>query len=139
MLKVLKINIKQVGFTIVELITVIIILSILAGTAIPKYIKLSTEANLSTIQAMGGAILSSANLVYAKSVIQGVQNQPSANVDLDNDGIDDLAVEFGYPNGTRDNGIAKMMGGEIFPPAGLGLLMPAVVFFGLLQQHLANA
>ena len=61
---------------------------------------------------MGGAILSSANIVHAKSVIQGLQGIAKTNIDLDDDGVNDVEIAYGYPSASRTNGISKIMGGD---------------------------
>jgi MSHA pilin protein MshA len=104
-------NRTQAGFTLVELITVMVILGVLAATALPRFINLSGNANEATIRAMGGAILSSANLIYAKSAIQGVQGRALTNIDINGDGVNDVEVEYGYPSAHRSNGISKVMDG----------------------------
>lgn len=67
-----KINIqKQQGFTLIELVIVIVILGILAATAAPKFIDLQGDAKGSTIQGVKAAIETATAGVHAKSLIKG--------------------------------------------------------------------
>jgi len=100
----------QAGFTLIEFIMVIVILGVLATTALPRFVSLRGDANEATIRAMGGAILAGASLIFAKSAILGVQAQAKTDIDIDSDGVNDVEVEYGYPSAHRINGIPKVMG-----------------------------
>ena len=69
---------KQNGFTLIELVVVIIILGILAVTAAPKFINLQGDARVSTLQGMKAAIQGANSLVYSKAAISGQEKLPKA-------------------------------------------------------------
>lgn len=60
---------QQSGFTLIELIIVIIILGILAVTAAPKFLNLQGDARLSAAQGVAGAINSASQLQRGKKLV----------------------------------------------------------------------
>lgn len=92
---------KQQAFTLIELVIVIIVLAILAAVAVPKFINLSSDARLSSLRGMEGAMRSGTNLIHAKAVII---TQDLGEGIFEVDGVK-IQLHSGYPVGNWMNGI----------------------------------
>ncbi|GAW94417.1 MULTISPECIES: prepilin-type N-terminal cleavage/methylation domain-containing protein [Colwellia] len=75
-------NVKahQQGFTLIELVVVIVILGILAVTAAPKFIDLTGDAKASTIEAVKGSLNSAADMAHAKALVKGIAHNGSLSI-----------------------------------------------------------
>jgi MSHA pilin protein MshA len=62
---------NQQGFTLVELVVVLVVLGILAAVAIPKYVSYTTEARTAAMNGLAGALRSSVMLVQSRYVAVG--------------------------------------------------------------------
>ncbi len=100
---------KSKGFTLIELIIVIVILGILSVIAAPRFIDITSDANAATMQSMASAMESANQLVYAKALIQGLQNEADTDIDLDGDGVSDVNLNYGYVSASRSNGLSKVL------------------------------
>ena len=98
---------KQQGFTLIELVVVIIILGILAVTAAPKFINLQGDARVSALQGLKGAIQGANTLVYSKAALSGKEQATGATVTLSGSEGDstniDVTTDYGYLTATLDN------------------------------------
>lgn len=93
------------GFTLVELIIVIVILGILAVTAAPRFLNLAGDARGETLQAVKASLQSANSIINAKAIIQGVHTAATGTV---NESGTNIAVVFGYVAAT-DAAVAAVL------------------------------
>ena len=92
---------RQGGFTLIELVVVIVILGILAVTAAPRFLNLQDDARDATLEGLRGAIAGGMGISYGKAAINDVEaaQWTAANT---ND-IDGVQHSFGYPIAANAN------------------------------------
>lgn len=95
---------RQGGFTLIELVVVIVILGILAVTAAPKFMNLQNDARNASLQGLKGSIEGAAGIVYGKAAVQGVESNSEVTP------VSGVNTVFGYPTATSA-GIAAAVNG----------------------------
>ncbi len=88
-------HVKSSGFTLIELVVVIIILGIIAVTAAPKFLSLSTDARLATLDSLEASMRTAANMVNAKAIVENKTDcATDPTIDL---GGTTITLRCGYP------------------------------------------
>ncbi|WP_085298417.1 type II secretion system protein [Cognaticolwellia mytili] len=105
---------KQSGFTLIELVIVVVILGFLAVTAIPKFIDLTDQAKQANIEGMAGGFATAVSLVRAQWEAEGRPKDTNGKNAVDYDGTTlfltkesnttTLKIRPGYITGIADNG-----------------------------------
>lgn len=97
------------GFTLIELVIVVVLLGLLAVTAIPKFIDLTEQAQQANIEGMAGGFATGVSLARSQWEAEGRPNDGTKNI-VDYDGSDIVlttenkssGVRPGYPVGVDD-------------------------------------
>ena len=102
---------KQSGFTLIELVIVVVILGFLAVTAIPKFIDLTDQAKQANIEGMAGGFATGVSLARAQWEAEGRPTTGGLNV-VNYDGTNVLLTTANNGAGIRAGYIVASVAGE---------------------------
>lgn len=85
---------RKFGFTLIELVIVIVILGILAVVAVPKFLQIQSDARKADLHQLAGTLQSTPATVNTKAMICGKETALESTVD-------GISIANGYPTATK--------------------------------------
>ncbi|MDO6775463.1 prepilin-type N-terminal cleavage/methylation domain-containing protein [Pseudomonadota bacterium] len=95
---------KQQGFSLIELVIVIVILGLLAATAIPRFLNVTEDAQNASVEGVAGGLATAVGFVRAQWEVDGRRN---TSVILDGTVVS-LDTRFGFPTGRTNTDVTAM-------------------------------
>jgi len=102
------ISMKQQGYSLIELIALIVILRILTTTVLPKFLDLSSDTKIASLESMKGALASGSKTVFLKAIVDK-QAIGATSITV---GMHTIKLYNGYPTGWWDASMRYIVGLE---------------------------
>lgn len=98
------------GFTLIELVAVVVVLGVLSVIAAPRFLGLQSDARAAALEGLKGSMEGAASIVYGKAAVAGVENLPVS--DGQSTLVEGVATDYGYPTAS-ETGIGTAVQGLI--------------------------
>jgi len=90
------------GFTLVELVVVVVVLGVLSALALPRLLNFGSDARASKVTALTGSIREAAQIIHSKAIVQVTDSAATGTVTADGASINTV---YGYPD--ANDGLAS--------------------------------
>ncbi|HEX7641415.1 MAG TPA: type II secretion system protein [Burkholderiaceae bacterium] len=134
---------KSRGFTLIELVAVILIVAVLTAVALPRFLNLGTSSRIAAVNSLAGTVNTSLGLVHTVVYAQGA-GTPSGIPGVTFVSMDGKAIRVwnSYPDRWCD-GIGAMLANAVVPSGGCYLSTAAVpsttfTFYGYSNATIPN-
>lgn len=87
------------GFTLIELVAVVVVLGILSVIAAPRFLGLQSDARAAALEGLKGSMEGAASIVYGKAAVAGVENLPVS--DGQSTLVEGVVTDYGYPTASE--------------------------------------
>ncbi|KII79295.1 prepilin-type N-terminal cleavage/methylation domain-containing protein [Vibrio renipiscarius] len=98
----------NIGFTLIELVIVIVVIATLAVTAIPRLINLQVDARIAALNGLKRGMQSASDMIYPLAIQQGLAEMSSATITIDNEKI---KLVYGYPEANSSEAWSHLISG----------------------------
>ncbi|OEE14478.1 prepilin-type N-terminal cleavage/methylation domain-containing protein [Vibrio cyclitrophicus ZF205] len=88
---------KLIGFTLIELVAVIVVIGILAVTAVPRFLNIQNDSRFSAMQGLESNLETANDITYGKAAIEQLESEEEAEL------ASGVEVHWGYPKDTQRN------------------------------------